>query len=273
MYQLLVGKPPFDGAAETVMYRVCNCQPESLLTDEQARRWVHYDPVVMQALAKSPCQRYESAQAFRDAILAAYAGPVNATVSEATVIVSSRGHGHGARDASGSSGGSTSGGGTPWPPGWDASTLGSVETQLALVVGPMARVLVQRAARRCSDLDTLLNMIAGGLDTSEEKRAFLARVSTGTPRPAGGRSPVPMAQPSPEGLFSNSRLETIPPHPSPEEIEQAGRALAKYIGPLARLIVKRASERATDVDEFYRLVAEDIASEPDRKGFLRDAGR
>ena len=50
------------------------------------RGWERYDAVVAQALAKQPEERYATAEAFRAAILEAYAAPVTPTVSEETVI-------------------------------------------------------------------------------------------------------------------------------------------------------------------------------------------
>jgi serine/threonine-protein kinase len=268
MYQLLAGKPPFDGAAETVMFRVCNEDPAALCDDERAARWAHYAPVVVRALAKSPTARFDTATAFRDAILAAYAQPVNATVSEATVIVSS-GRPQAHHDAIGSSPSkpASTGGRTPWPPGWDPDTLGSVESQLARVVGPMARVLVQRAAQRCGDVNTLVNTLANGLENFDERRTFLSKVSTAPAKPVRGRAP---AQPVAEAVFADSRLGTGPQGLPSAEIERAARVLGKHMGPLARLIVKRAAVRAQDLEQFHHLIAEGVPNESDREAFLRD---
>jgi serine/threonine protein kinase len=268
MYQLLAGRAPFDGAAETVMFKVCNEDPASLAEDERCARWAHYAPAVVKALAKAPSQRFETAASFRDAILAAYAQPVNATVSEATVIVSS-GRIHSHHDAGGSAGPKSGSGssGTPWPPGWDPTTLGSVEHQLARVVGPMARVLVQRAAQRCGDLDTLLDTLAKGLENFDERRTFLSKVSTAPAKSTHSRAPAHSAS---EGVFADSRLGTGQQGLASEEIERAARVLAKHVGPLARLIVKRASARTGDLEQFYLLIAEGVPSESDREAFLRD---
>jgi serine/threonine-protein kinase len=265
MYQLVAGKPPFDGPAEKVMFKVCNESPVSLTDSDPSARWAHYDPVVMKALAKAPSERFETAASFRDAILAAYAQPVDATVSEATVIRSS-GPGHGPRDASRSSAakaGSPSGS-TGWPPGWDPATLTLVESHLARVVGPMARVLVRRVARTCTDLDTLLKILAERLDIGD-RRAFLASFSGSPKAPDGSRS-----HSVPEPVFANSRVRAEQPGLTPGQIERAAHVLATYVGPPARMIVKRASDRTSDREQFYRLVAESIPSEPDREAFLRD---
>ena len=267
MYQLLTGKPPFEGPAEKVMFRVCHEDPASIAADDRFGRWAHYDPVVMRALAKLPDQRFETAELFRDAIVLAHAQPAKEKVSDSTVIlVPDRDRIH--HDAGGYSAPNAApgSGGTPWPSGWDPATLGTVENGLAHVVGPMARVLVQRAARKCGDLDTLLNILATGLDDSDERRTFLSSVSIGSTKPTRARS----SEPAPEGVFANSRAGTGQPSLESAQIERAARLLTQYIGPFARLIVKRASDRTGDLEQFYLLLAEGIPNQPDREAFLRD---
>jgi serine/threonine-protein kinase len=267
MYQLMAGKPPFDGPAEKVMFKVCNEAPASLIADDRSGRWAPYDAVVMKALAKAPEARFQTASSFRDAILAAYAQPVDATVSEATVIVSS-GAGHSSRDAGRSSTAKAGpgSGSTGWPPGWDPGTLGSVENRLARVVGPMARVLVRRAARTCTDLDALLHILADRLDI-EDRQAFLASAPTGSAKATEGRSP---ARSAPEQALANSGAGAEQKGLGSWQIERAAQLLATYIGPAARMIVKHASDRTSDPEQFYRLVAARIPSEPDREAFLRN---
>ena len=49
------------------------------------------------------------------------------------------------------------------------------------------------------------------------------------------------------------------------------RVHTRHIGPLARVIIKHASEQTSDLEQFYALVAERISSESDREACLRDA--
>jgi eukaryotic-like serine/threonine-protein kinase len=52
------------------------------------------------------------------------------------------------------------------------------------------------------------------------------------------------------------------------EIEQASKALAVYIGPIAQIIVKRAAASCRTLSELYRTVAEEISSVSKRQQFL-----
>lgn len=75
-----------------------------------------------------------------------------------------------------------------------------------------------------------------------------------TPTPRPGSDP---ARPS-------SKLQ-------PSELDSVSRELAAYIGPIAKVVVKRAADRCSSVDELYTAVAAEINTEKDRSRFL--AGR
>ena len=273
MYQLLAGKPAFGGAAETVMHQVCHENPASMASSDQLYCWKHFDPVIRKALAKRPEERFDSAAAFRTAVLEAHAQPARAKVSDSTIIVST-GLPRKAPEAGDSSvpKGPMGSGSTRWPPGWNPDTLDTVEHQLAHVVGPLARVLVKRAARRCVDLDTLINVLADELPEVSERRAFLSIIATGSGKASAGRVP---SGSSPEAEFRNSRIGAVAAVVPPEEIERVAAILTRHIGPLARLVIKRAAERASGSDDFYRLVADGVPAQSDRDAFLRlvQAGR
>jgi hypothetical protein len=56
------------------------------------------------------------------------------------------------------------------------------------------------------------------------------------------------------------------------ELTAAAVALAPYVGPRARALVKEAAERATSVTHLYHLLAEAIPTEQDREEFRRVQG-
>ena len=89
-YQLLTGVKPFAGSAESIAYKVCYETPPTPSEVDPERIQAKYDAVVMRAMAKKPEARFPTAQAFRTAVLTAYAAPVSPTVSEETVITGSR---------------------------------------------------------------------------------------------------------------------------------------------------------------------------------------
>lgn len=83
-------------------------------------------------------------------------------------------------------------------------------------------------------------------------------VATGPklPLPTAPSEPL-LPKPVSSGGFANPALEEI------------SRKLAVYIGPVAKIIVKRLSEKSPDLDTIYREAAKQISSDAGRAAFLR----
>jgi len=244
LYRLLTGKPAFSGTAEQTMYKILNENPPP--PSSLARRPVAYDAVVARAIAKKPEDRYPHARALRAelqavALGAARAGAEGAAAdSDATVII---------------------GAGQPWKqtvesaqtapprpsqPGsgsnsatqlahWDAQTLSRIERALASHVGPMAKVMVRDAAKNCEDLVSLATAVSQHIaDTA--KRAEFMSAATGT-HPGGSQS----GSKSGTQLAAKTLLATAPVL-SEAVVAEATQVLTRVLGPIAKIVVKRASE-------------------------------
>jgi eukaryotic-like serine/threonine-protein kinase len=59
------------------------------------------------------------------------------------------------------------------PPGWDAAVLDRIARELALFIGPVARVLVQRTAPAAADEVDLYQRLAAHVPTDRERASFL----------------------------------------------------------------------------------------------------
>jgi len=265
MYELLTGVKPFAGTVESAAYKVCHehpLPPSQVRSDPPSP--VAYDAVVARAIAKKPVERFESAHAFRCALLDAHAAPVSATLSENTIIteaprpmkIEPTNPGSASNPPTPTPGRTT----TP-PPGWDPALLKQIESHFARFVGPVAKVMVRRAGRRTLDVDELYATMCRELDSEDQRKAFMATRSalTGVPRPgpAGGTAPRGGAQ-------ADAAL-------TPERIEAAQRRLASYIGPIAKIVAKRAAAQTTSSERFYLLLAESL-SEAERRRFLEEVG-
>jgi serine/threonine protein kinase len=267
-YVLLAGQAPFRGRPEAIMHDVCYHDPAPPSEGDTARRWPKYDPIVARSIAKAPDNRFPSAGDFRAAILAEYARPVSESISESTIIR------HPVRPATVE--GSTpqtqktpsiSTGGTAPPPGWDLPVLAGVEIELARFVGPVAKVLVRRAARQHKSLPALVTALAVSIDASADREKF-ARAVTGK-----GLQSVPALVPA-EGTDNSVGGETMMTGPamSEQDLERATRLLTTFIGPIAKVVAKRAAGPNVSRRDFFARVAQSLDTEAQRERFLREAG-
>ncbi len=291
-YQLLTGVKPFAGSAESIAYKVCYETPPTPSEVDPERIQAKYDAVVMRAIAKKPEARFATAQAFRTALLTAYAAPVSPTVSEETVITeiipttirieptSPSGHSGQSGGPSGQSTPSKSQGSdssptpartTQPPPGWDAKVLKAVEGHLARFVGPVAKVMIKRAGLQTTDLDALYAILAETLATDAERKQFLAT------RAQVSGAPAPRAQPGARtGTVEASTLlaaRLSGAQLTPEMVAAATSKLTTHLGPIAKVVVKKAALQATTAQQFYTLIAESLPTEPERVRFLEELGK
>jgi serine/threonine-protein kinase len=281
-YQLLTGVKPFAGSAESIAYKVCYETPPTPSQVDPERIPAKYDAVVMRAIAKKPEARFATAQAFRTALLTAYAAPVSPTVSEETVITeivpttikiepTTPSNLSGPSRSQGSDGTPTPARTTQPPPGWDVALLKQVEGHLARFVGPVAKVMIKRAGLQTTDLDALYAIVAENLTTDEERKRFLAtraQVSAAPPsKPQpGARTGTLEASTLLAARLAGAQL-------TPEMVTAATKTLTTYVGPIAKVLVKKAATQATTAQQFYTLLAENLLTEPERVRFFEDLGR
>ena len=286
MYQLLTGARPFIGSPEAIAYKICHEQPALPSEADPGRCTTQFDAVTMKALAKNPADRYQTAHSLREAMLSAYAAPVNATLSEETIIneVIRPSVGHDASHPSHSSNPTPASYPTPShpsgtfsdpsqpvsrtipPPGWDAEVLKQIEQQLSRIVGPVAKVMVKRGATSTSDIDRLYRILGENLTNADDRAGFLAgrRLLKGVPpREAGGTTVPGAATLAGTGLTVQLTAEAI---------EQGTKRLIPYLGPIAKVVSKKAATQATSRRHFYLLLAEQLTDPGDRARFLRDVG-
>jgi hypothetical protein len=67
----------------------------------------------------------------------------------------------------------------PAPVAWSRATLAPIEQRLALYVGPVAAVLVQRAARQARDEAQLIELLAREVDDPRARENFIAAIRSG----------------------------------------------------------------------------------------------
>ena len=154
---------------------------------------------------------------------------------------------------------------TPATPGslvaWSREQLAEIERQLLPLVGPMARILVRDAAATTASRQELYQLLASHLESEDERRRFLT---------AGGEKLTTGSKPA-RSISGGVRPPGAPPRPlTPEATQYACQVLARYIGPIAAVVTRKAAQNATDEAQFLSLIAEKVADEAERERFLRE---
>ena len=286
LYQMLTGTRPFSGTDEAIMYQIVYGEHESLALRSGDPTLEVFEPILAGALAKLPAQRFATALEFRDALRAAANGPIADALGprsllpvqdlDATLPAPS------ARRlvppvTGGSGSGSGSSGGTesrppsvpvpsvpvpsvPVPTGWDETVLASLERELAQHVGPVARVLVRRAARGQTDLSTVRQLVAEAIVDLEVRSRFLSATAS-----IGGAS-APRTKVSHSG-FADTRPASLrePVQLSADDVERAGVALARTLGPIAKVLAKRCADGSATREQFIAKVIEQLAARVDAR--------
>jgi serine/threonine protein kinase len=277
-YQLLSGRKPFKGSPEIVSYKICHEDPQPPSSAAVDLRLAAFDAVALQSLAKKPEARYPTARAFAEAIRRAHSAPVEPALSDATIIHdTTRIPVRDRADASGSQAGSqpgsqpgslSTGTTTGYPAHWDMETLRKVEDELARVVGPVARVMVKRAARQCDDLEVLYQRLAEDLNDAQDRTTFLSGQSRSLGSRTGGTTSLTGTG------ASGTRTTAIKAGPpvTDQQIEEAARLLAPYVGPIAKVLAKKAAGRSRDAQVFYQSLADQLADDREKAAFLKAAG-
>jgi serine/threonine-protein kinase len=288
-YEMLTGQRPFVGNMESMASKVCyevEPPPSSINPDLPKA----FDAISAKSLTKLQDDRYASARDFSFGIQQAYEGtfqaPPSLTVSDQTVVLTTQAVQASmaamkakaermqlpSTQAPASQSGSGSIGGQSMITSWHENTLKDVERQLAAHIGPMARIMVRKAAASTDDVNELYAVLATNLDTEGARREFMGGLTrlgnTPTPTSAGGTRVV-----SGTDVVSGTRLAgSMEPIPQ-QTIDLVSRQLAKYLGPIASVMVKKAAKQATSMQHFYKLLGDNLTSPAERYAFMKDVGQ
>jgi serine/threonine-protein kinase len=254
LYELLSGTRAFTGRNSTdVTQRLLNMEPRDLT------EFVPGVPMVLagalrRAMAKPKEARYASAQVMADALRAAIRSGVVANEEPAgdqTIVMVQR----------------------PTPPSAptstgiivDDATLDTIERRLARHVGPIARHLVRDAAKRTNSIEALCEAVAHNIGQATERERFIAESRNISLHRGSGtaiRSTESRSAIASSGVTGSSHFSTV-------QIERVERALTRALGPIAKLLVKRALPNAATEQALWERLATHIERAPDRETFLR----
>jgi serine/threonine protein kinase len=234
-YEMVTGRRPIEGSSEygILTAHLTHVPPPPGSINPAVP--IMLGAAIMKALAKNPLDRFQSAVEFREALRRIEGFT---TLKAITEPVPPR---HAA---------------IPVAPAFPANDPArtQIETAFLKSVGPIARILMARISPQCTTTGELRDRLAEQISDPAERTLFL-RQAAGTPAPTSHVTP-------------NTRPAEITQW-DPVVLANAKQQLAVYAGPIASVIVDRASKRARTPQELYQILATEIASERDRAAFLK----
>jgi serine/threonine-protein kinase len=258
MYELLAGEKPFRGNLEAVTYKICHEAPPPPSTLSKLKLPHAVDALVAKALAKDAADRFPTARAFRDALADVAQMSVEVDNGLGTTVVNI---------------------GTLMlnrpAPSWDDETLRTAEMELARALGPMAKLIVRRAATQTTDRSELCSILSESISDPDSRREFVtAFTRSGGTHSTGGlsahRSGTSSASQN-RGGTRGSGAASLTAFDQ-DYLDAIAAKLAVFAGPIARLLVRNAATSAGSREDLLRRCAETL-SEDDRAAFIKQAGR
>ncbi len=253
-FEMLTGVKPFRGKSITEIISFMETRgPEDIRALNPAVP-NSLKRVISKALAFDPALRYADAAEFSTAIIEAFparsdqAPRLEPSVSDTPVANAELGKV------------------APGDKAWHPELLRQIERDLATFIGPMAAIALKRAIKETHDITALYDLLAQQVENPRDHAEFLAR---GQQRAALGPASRPHSKPQTEAEQKTDRPTTSPGLANIASVEAN---LARYIGPIAKILIKRELEKYETVERFYRALAAHIPDERDRETFLRAQG-
>ena len=147
--------------------------------------------------------------------------------------------------------------------------IAALENVLEGFVGTLARRVVAPAVPKAANFDELTSFLAGFILTDGSQARFIDKVNK--LREAEREGSLPHAS-----EVERMRIASAPEEPrlalDESELKSAEQNLAHHIGPIARIIVKRAHAECATRQAFYDKLAEELTDPAERDEFLARLG-
>ena len=255
LYELLTSVKPFSGSIEAIAFKICYEDPRPPSEVSKLAVSPALDAIVAAALSKDPVARFQNAKAFNRALRLALDPETNikretqdaTEINLAAVTLQAQA-----------------------TPVWDDTTLHTIERQLANFVGPMARVMVKKAAAKSRDTAELYSLLSESITDSEVRQKFIDEMQRAAVERSG-------THPTSTGVRGTTQLkslgggtEALAPL-DPGFVEEATSRLTVYLGPVAKVVVRKAAKEGGNRQDFVQRVAGHLGAQ-ERGAFLREFG-
>jgi eukaryotic-like serine/threonine-protein kinase len=235
LYETLAGRHPLSGASEHVSVTAHLQKAPVPLVGLVPGLPSRFSEIILKALEKEPRNRFQTAAEFRAALESASPGAGRASTPRVT------------------------------PGHLDSATLAKVEKCLSAALGPIARQVLTRASGRHLSMEALCQDLGGEISAQADRDAFLRCCAAST----GGSAAMASTAGVPTAIISQTPTRITW---DPALLDRAKRELARYIGPMAQMIVERAAREAHCPKQLWEALAAEISDPADRESFWAAGG-
>lgn len=292
-FQLLAGNHPFVGSASKIMDQIINQAAPNISTVNPKIAPV-FDALLHKALAKNPAERYQSAgdflQALEDARKTVNIGDNafeefedNRTILDFNKTVVDRQRQPPSFLATASAAPAT------MLTSWKNEIAADIHSLLAKQVGPVAKLILKNALAETDNIDELCKKLTPHIPSEKGRVVFLEGVqkikNKLLDRATGGSTfgtkshtmlstPATASHSSPAKHPTSGAEQTSTPKGQvgfdAEALEKVEKILTLYMGPIAKILVKKAAQQTSSRRELFQLLAEKLPSAAERSKFLRE---
>ncbi len=143
---------------------------------------------------------------------------------------------------------------------WDQRALGEIEAALTRFIGPIAKVVIENARATALDTRQLCRTLADEIEDNTQRDKFLHAVATQMLTGNNDRLTTGSTNQTGNGNLSATIWDE-------STLRHAETELAKYLGPLAPTLVRKAADQCMTMDEFLELLSDDIPTAHEREVF------
>jgi serine/threonine-protein kinase len=238
LFELLTGQRPFPGRNfHEITYQLLYGEPAPL-TKHLPEAPAPLVAFMGKALARDAAQRFQTADAMNAALTGALGGraPAVVSASDAATVIG------------------------PSPAAVIGPHLQEIERKLAAYVGPIASYLVRSASGRTTSVEELCRSVSTSIEKAEQREAFLRDALKASRTLSGTAVGATLATTTSAGVAAIA----------PAEIDRAQSDLARHIGPIAQVLVRRERAAAQSAEDLWQRLAKHIDKPADREVFLRN---
>ncbi len=151
---------------------------------------------------------------------------------------------------------------------WDAEFIAVIESELATYIGPLAPIMLKKALHESTNLDELHQSLAVNIDSPSHREQFMQLFSV-----HASTSQQSVAE-NKTTTHNSAVLHLSDKQKADDKFKsEAEQALAKFIGPIAGVLVAEAISSSSSRDEVVRKLLKEIQNEADKNIFLNEINK